>query len=73
MRHDVNQVWDAWQEELFANQEALEAEALRLHRAGELQALKELLTQYTMEWGNKAVRKAWQMGDMLWTRYDELF
>jgi dipeptidase len=73
MRNDVNQVWDAWQEELFANQEALEAEALRLHRAGELQALKELLTQYTMEWGNKAVRKAWQMGDMLWTRYDELF
>jgi dipeptidase len=73
MRHDVNLVWDAWQEELFANQDALEAEALRLHRAGNLQALKELLTRYTMEWGDKAVQKAWGMGDMLWTRYDELF
>jgi len=26
-----------------------------------------------MEWGEKVVQKAWDLGDMLWTRYDEKF
>jgi hypothetical protein len=26
-----------------------------------------------MEWGEKVVQKAWELVDMLWTRYDEKF
>jgi hypothetical protein len=33
----------------------------------------EYLTGYTHEWGVKVVEKAWELGDYLWTKYDELF
>jgi hypothetical protein len=73
MRYDVNAVWDQWEEELFGAQEEFEADALKLYREGEADALKEKLTGYTMQWGSRVVRKAWELGDMLWTRYDEQF
>ena len=37
------------------------------------EALERKLTGYTMDWGVRVVEKAWELGDMLWTRYDELF
>jgi hypothetical protein len=73
MRYDVNAVWDLWQQELFTSQARFEEEALKLHRAGDLDTLNKKLTGYTMEWGDRVVRKAWELGDMLWTKYDELF
>lgn len=73
MRYDVNAVWDSWQDELFRGQADFEEEALKLYEAGERDALNKTLTGYTMEWGDRVVRKAWELGDMLWTRYDELF
>jgi dipeptidase len=73
MRHDVNQVWDLWQEELFSGQEAFEQKALDLYEKGDLKSLNVFLTGYTVEWGDKVVKKAWDLGDMLWTKYDELF
>ena len=73
MRYDVNEVWDRWQEELFRGQIAFEAKALELYEKGENEKLTEYLTGFTMEWGEKVVDKAWEMGDMLWTRYDEKF
>ncbi len=73
MRYDVNDVWDAWQEELFANQEVFENEAKQLYEKGEHEKLNRLLTAYTIMWGDKVVNKAWEMGDMLWTKYDEKF
>ena len=73
MRFDVNAVWDSWQEELFRTQASFEEEALKLYESGEKEALQEKLTGYTMDWGERVVRKAWELGDMLWTRYDELF
>jgi dipeptidase len=73
MRYDVNAVWDLWQQELFTSQARFEEEALQLHRAGDLDLLNKKLTGYTMEWGDRVVRKAWELGDMLWTKYDELF
>ena len=33
----------------------------------------EELTKYTGMWGNTAVDKAWELGDMFWTKYDEKF
>ncbi|PID91582.1 MAG: peptidase C69 [Bacteroidetes bacterium] len=73
MRYDVNSVWDAWQAELFDAQSALEKEALDLYKAGKKEECKDLLTTYTLNWGKKVVDKAWDLGDMLWTKYDEKF
>jgi hypothetical protein len=73
MRYDVNEVWDQWQDKLFADQEAFEQEALDLYRKGDYKDLYETLTGYTMKWGNLVVDKAWELGDMLWTKYDEMF
>jgi dipeptidase len=73
MRYDVNEVWDLWQDELFDAQETFEKKAVELHNAGKKEELNQYLTGYTMEWGEKAVSKAWELGDMLWTKYDEKF
>ncbi len=73
MRHDVNGVWDPWQEQLFSAQDSLEARMLDLYRNGQREEVISGLTTYTSQWGEKVVKKAWELGDMLWTRYDELF
>lgn len=73
MRYDVNQVWEEWQEELFTGQEVFENKALELHAKGKHKELNSYLTDHSMLWGNKVVEKAWEMGDMLWTKYDEKF
>jgi len=73
MRHDVNSVWDDWQEELFSSQPAFEKSALDLYNEGRRDELTDYLTDYTVSWGERVVAKAWDLGDMLWTRYDELF
>jgi len=73
MRYDVNRVWDPWQAELFDAQKAFEDQALEIYRKGDHETLSRTLTDYTLLWGNKVVHKAWELGDMLWTRYDEKF
>ncbi|MCF8346762.1 MAG: C69 family dipeptidase [Bacteroidales bacterium] len=73
MRWDVREVWDVWQHELFMAQEEFETEALKLHAEGNPDELVNYLTDYTVSWGMKVVDKAWQLGDHLWTEYDELF
>ncbi|HDR68662.1 MAG TPA: peptidase C69 [Bacteroidaceae bacterium] len=73
MRHDVREVWDPMQKELFDNQQAFESVALELYHKEKYKQLNKYLTGYTMEWGEKVVNKAWELGDLLWTRYDELF
>lgn len=72
MRYDVREVWDPWQAELFANQEDVELKALELYNNNPKDAI-EFLTKYFNEWGTKVVEKAWQLGDDLWTKYDERF
>ena len=51
----------------------LEHQALELYKRGKKDELIDFLTRYTLEWGEKVVDEAWEMGDMLWTRYDEKF
>jgi len=70
MRHDVRDAFDPMQAELFESQEAFEKKALGIEDRGELRAL---LTGYTIEQGERVVEKAWELGDLLWTRYDEKF
>ncbi|MFO7934325.1 MAG: C69 family dipeptidase [Bacteroidales bacterium] len=73
MRHDVNDVWDAWQEELLSAREPFEEEVLEIYRRGNQEEVIRTLTGYTMKWGDRVVSKAWELGDMLWTKYDEKF
>ncbi len=73
MRYDVRTVWDEWQEELFLEQAIFEQEALNLYEANKHEELNKYLTEYTNLWGTKVVDKAWELGDELWTKYDELF
>lgn len=72
MRHDLDAVWGPWQNELFENQKAVEEKALELLQKNPDKA-KAYLTDYGMEWGDKVVEKAWELGDFLWTKYDEKF
>ena len=72
MRHDLEAVWYPWQEELFANQKSVEEQALKLLQRDREKA-RAFLTDYGVEWGNKVVDKAWELGDFLWTKYDEKF
>ena len=73
MRKDVDAAWGPWQKYLFTNQKVLEAEALKLADPKKPEKLRAFLTNYTNEWGTKVVNKAWELGDFLWTKYDEKF
>jgi len=73
MHKDIDAVWDPWQKELFDNQEAFEKKAQDLYKEKKPEETIEYLTQYTNEWGEKVVKKAWELGDFLWTKYDEKF
>lgn len=73
MRHDVVAVWNPWQKEMFDNQKEIEAEAKALYNPKKPQKTREFLTNYTNQWGTKVVKKAWDLGDFLWTKYDEKF
>ncbi len=76
MRVDVvDNVWIPWQKELFDNQKTFEQEVLTLFnqkKNGRKNAIAKL-TEYSNSWGQKVVDKAWQLGDFLWTKYDEKF
>jgi dipeptidase len=72
MRRDVSAVWQPLQAELFENQKNIEQEALKLLKKNPEKGIK-FLTRYTMQWGEKVVERAWQLGDELWTKYDERF
>jgi len=72
MRHDVTKVWAPMQQEIFDNQKSIEKEALNLLKKDPEQA-REFLTKYGIEWGERVVKRAWKLGDKLWTKYDEKF
>ncbi len=73
MHHDVDAVWNPMQKELFENQKPFEEEALKLYDENNPQKTIEYLTKYTNDKGIKVVDKAWELGDFLWTKYDEKF
>ena len=73
MRHDLDAVWIPWQKELFDKQKEIEAKAMEMYDADNPEKTVDYLTRYTDEWENKVVDKAWELGDFLWTKYDEKF
>jgi dipeptidase len=72
MRWDVTSVWKPLQTELFDNQAAVEAEAMKL-LAKDKKKARRYLTEYGIEWGERVFERAWILGDELWTKYDEKF
>lgn len=73
MHKDIDAVWNPMQKELFENQKTFEEEALKLYNEKKPKKTIEYVTKYTNEWGNKVVDEAWELGDFLWTKYDEKF
>ncbi|PLX22460.1 MAG: peptidase C69 [Marinilabiliales bacterium] len=73
IRHDVDAVWNPMQKELFENQKKFEKEALDIYNEKKPQKTIDYVTKYTNEWGNKVVEEAWNLGDFIWTKYDEKF
>ena len=72
MRHDVDEVWNPMQKEIFNDQAGVENKALNLYKNNPDEAI-DFLTDYTNRLGNRVVDSAWKLGDYLWTKYDELF
>jgi dipeptidase len=70
MHEDVWAVWKPLQAELIKNQPAVENEAQNLLKKNPQKA-RQYLTDYSIQWGDKVVERAWQLGDELWTKYDE--
>ncbi|MBI9053089.1 MAG: C69 family dipeptidase [Bacteroidales bacterium] len=73
MRYDIDAVWNPMQKELFANQKTFEESALKLYKKNKPQKTINYLTKYSNKWGTTVVDKAWELGDFLWTKYDEKF
>jgi len=72
MRHDLDAVWNPMQTELFEQQTHFDAHARDLYKTDPAQA-RVYLTTIAVDWGNKVVKQAWDLGDQLWTKYDEKF
>jgi len=71
MRRDVSRVRDRLQGRFFAEQRGVERRAAGLIRAGKLDQARALLTGHTKKACDETVKAYWQLGDALWTRYDE--
>ncbi|MBN2416170.1 C69 family dipeptidase [bacterium] len=72
MRDDLARVWEPLQTRMFTEQAETDRAALELLKKDPL-AARVFLTQYGIGWGDRVVAEAWKLGDLLWTKYDELF
>jgi len=73
MRYDVDAVWNPLQKELFAKQKQTDQEAMKLYKEKTTTQTIEFLNKYSNDLGEKMVKRAWELGDFLWTKYDEKF
>jgi len=72
MVRDLRAVWEPMEEELFARQTEVEAEALSLFESDPARA-QAFLTEYSQGWANRAVEQYWALGDELWVKYNNVF
>jgi len=72
MRKDVRTVWNPMQNAMFENQKTIEDKAVELLNKDRKAAI-EFLTKYSFDEQEKVVKRAWDLIDELWTKYDELF
>ena len=72
MRYDVEAVWNPMQLEMIESQKATDQQALEMYHQNKKDAI-EYLNQYSNEQGEKVMKEAIKLGDLLWTKYDEKF
>ncbi|MFV1966658.1 MAG: dipeptidase [Pirellulaceae bacterium] len=70
MRVDVAEVRDPLQEKLLSAQKEIAESAVKLHDEDPNKA-RALLTQKTREACSEATEAYWNLGDLLWAKYDE--
>ncbi|MFO7880201.1 MAG: dipeptidase [Bacteroidota bacterium] len=70
MHKDVDAEWIPLQKQYFDEQETFEKEVLQIKSA---KARTKKLTEQTISKGEEVVKKAIELGNMLWTKYDEKF
>jgi len=69
---DIAAVWQPMEERLFAQQDSVEAKAVALYKENPKKARK-FLTEYSHDAANEAVEAYWQLGDDLWSKYNDYF
>lgn len=72
MSRDIEKVWRKIEEEAFAAQNKIEAEAAALYKQSPQKAA-EFLTAYCIRCAEEAVKSYWQLGDDLWSKYTPYF
>lgn len=69
MHKVVDDAWMPLQKEFFDTQSQIETLAIDLLKSNPTEA-KQFLTNYSNKQCNRAVEKAWQTGDYIWTTFD---
>lgn len=69
MRKDVDKVFIPLQSKYFEEQAKIDEQYLNLNK----KKRKEFLTNRSKQLGGEVVEKAWEIGDHIWTKYDEKF
>jgi dipeptidase len=65
-------VWEPIEQEAFAKQAEIEAEAQRLYRLDPKRA-EVYLSQYCRDLADRTVERYWLLGDEVWTRFNNIF
>ncbi len=59
------------QKEFLQQQASIEQQALNVYNEKKPAKSIDILTKYTNQQAHKALDKAWEIGDLIWTKYDE--
>ena len=70
MQKDLEAEWIPLQRTIIQETRDLEKSLLSIKKSADRKAE---LTSFTVNWGDLVVKKAWTLGDRLWTIYDEKF
>jgi dipeptidase len=72
MKEDLKKVWQPIETDAFGKQKEIEDEALRLFKTDPAKA-EEFLTKYCAGIASKAVDDYWKVGELLWSKYNNIF
>src|SRR5512136_2486446 len=72
MSQDIAQAWKPIEDKAFADQAKFEEEVLAVYKKDPRKA-REMLTNYSHELADRAVRVYWKLGDDLWLKYSGNF
>ncbi len=70
MKPVIDQAWIPMETEFLNNQKIIEEQALQMFNDGKIDNVIRFLTEYSNKCGNRAVTKAWETGDLIWTTFD---